>query len=102
LGTPRIPDKAVEFISSVLISVSGATENKKAVRQLGRPFLSRENSSNGGSKKPSELSGKNLKRGPNLVSRNISRINAFVFNYLTYSTTFFVKLPKFTIETIGN
>jgi len=45
-------------------------QNEKAIWATRRPFLSRENSSNGDSKKPSELSGKNLKSGGKAVSRN--------------------------------
>jgi hypothetical protein len=69
------------------------TENEKAVRQPGRPF-SRENSSNGGSKLPSELSGKNLMRGLKAVSRNFWRINAFVFNNLNYWSTFLGEMTR--------
>jgi hypothetical protein len=52
-----------------------------------RPFFSRENSSNGGSINPSELSGKNLMSLEKAVSRNFSRINAFVFNGLPNLST---------------
>jgi hypothetical protein len=40
--------------------VAKRPDNEKAVRQLGRPSLSRENSSNGAQKRPSELSGEIL------------------------------------------
>jgi hypothetical protein len=56
------------------------TQNEKATRQLGQPFLSRENSSNGDQTvKTFWRNLMSLKRG---VSRNISEINAFIFNAL--------------------
>jgi hypothetical protein len=53
------PQEWNDFATAKLLR--GATKtNEKAVRQLGRPSLSRENSSNGAQKRPSELSGEIL------------------------------------------
>jgi hypothetical protein len=60
---------------------------RKGRPATGRPSLSRENSSNGVQKRPSELSGENLIGHGKAVSRNFSRINAFVFNNLISLST---------------
>src|SRR5580704_7276296 len=53
-------------------------ENEKATRQLGQPFLSRENSSNGDAKTVKTF-WRNLMSRKRAVSRNISEINLFIF-----------------------
>jgi hypothetical protein len=55
-------------------------KNEKAARQLGQPSLSRENSSNGD--QAVKTFWRNLMRPKRGVSRNISQINAFIFNDL--------------------
>jgi hypothetical protein len=72
--------------NEVCRAVTKSTAKQKAARQPGG-LLSRENSSNGGSINPSELSGKNLMSPQKAVSRNFSTINAFVFNDLSNLST---------------
>ena len=55
-------------------------QNEKATRQLGRPFLSRENSSNGD--QTVKTFWRNLMSRKRGVSSNISEINIFIFNEL--------------------
>ncbi len=55
---------------------------RKGRPATGRPSLSRENSSNGVSKKTIRTFWRNLIGPRKAVSRNFSRINAFVFNNL--------------------
>jgi hypothetical protein len=58
-----------------------APANEKATRQLGRPFLSRENSSNG-SQKSIRTFWRNLMSRKSEVSSKISDLNSLVFNNL--------------------
>ncbi|HEY7404122.1 MAG TPA: hypothetical protein VIB39_11415, partial [Candidatus Angelobacter sp.] len=64
-------------------------KTKKAARQQGSLLFSRENSSNGVSKKTIRTFWRNLIGRRKAVSRNFSRINAFVFNHLISLSTCF-------------
>src|ERR1700691_1114437 len=71
---------AVEQLAGRGRPAQSFTQNEKATRQLGQPFLSRENSSNGDQTvKTFWRNLMSLKRG---VSRNISEINSFIFSDL--------------------
>src|SRR6266704_1004446 len=61
-------------------------ETKKATRQHGQPFLSRENSSNGGGSSVKTF-WRNLMSRKSGVSRNFWRINIFVFSHLRDAST---------------
>jgi hypothetical protein len=68
------------FGSGIATPRENRTDKRKGRPATGRPFLSRENSSNGG--KTVKTFWRNLMGGKSGVSRNFWEINIFIFNYL--------------------